>query len=582
MRTGRANRERGAALLALLAVIALGASWFLVRQLNAESGGIAAARTNRNAEVLNRAKQALIGYVAAQAAKSGEDRPGALPCPEAPGNFNNAASEGTVSFPCVPPTVGRFPWRTLGLDKLVDASGEPLWYVVAPGWAGANTVINSNCTNTASTLACATGRLSVDGVTNDVIALIIAPGSAFSVAANAAAGCAAWNQARSTVAPPDWRNYLECENATTPADATFVTTGPSGSFNDQVVSITVADLMPAIEGAIAHRIEREIVPILNSAYAAPSWGLAGSDRIFPYAVPFANPETSSFTGSTAASQGFLPVVNTQTTPGSGTLCTPGPANPRCNTAIVGWPNWASTVPSMSYTGVGVTLVSACSYFGQMNWAYCNGTYLGTPTQLTISGSQTGTTALRSVKSVLPTGWVLWLDLTSFAFSISQPTPTSFQIKNDGTLSVSLTVTPPAPIGIAGVMYWLYVPWDVMDDHALLDASTGSATGWFLRNEWHKVLYYATAPGYTAAAAAPRACSDAGVITCLQVSNLPDPTKQRAILVLAGRKLSAQARPGASFADYLDVVENQNGDAIFLKQPVNSSFNDRFVSVSKNP
>src|SRR5258706_14601138 len=118
MRSGRATSERGAALLALLAVIMLGASWFLVSNLNAESGGMAAVNRARNAEVLNRAKQALIGYVAAQAAKTGENRPGALPCPEAAGDFDDPANEGSISYPCTLPKVGRFPWRSLGLAQL--------------------------------------------------------------------------------------------------------------------------------------------------------------------------------------------------------------------------------------------------------------------------------------------------------------------------------------------------------------------------------------------------------------------------------------------------------------------------------
>ena len=91
-----AKRQRGASLLALLAVIMLGASWFLVSQLNAESGSAAAARKTRNAEVLNRAKQALIGYVAAQATKSFEDNPGALPCPEHAWYISLPDKEGTT------------------------------------------------------------------------------------------------------------------------------------------------------------------------------------------------------------------------------------------------------------------------------------------------------------------------------------------------------------------------------------------------------------------------------------------------------------------------------------------------------
>jgi len=128
----------------------LGASWFLISQLNAESGGRSAAVKARNAAVLSLAKQALIGHIALQAVKAGETNPGRLPCPEPSGNVGGA-NEGGTAGNCTLPAIGRFPWRTFGLDKLVDASGEPLWYVVSPGWALSNgttppltTYINSN------------------------------------------------------------------------------------------------------------------------------------------------------------------------------------------------------------------------------------------------------------------------------------------------------------------------------------------------------------------------------------------------------------------------------------------------------
>ena len=38
---------------------------------------------------------------------------------------------------------------------------------------------------------------------------------------------------------------------------------------------------------------------------------------------------------------------------------------------------------------------------------------------------------------------------------------------------------------------------VFPDHALLN-SANPATGWFMRNEWYRVLYYATAQGQTVA------------------------------------------------------------------------------------
>ena len=128
MNRPHSRRQRGIALIAFLAIVAIGVSALILRHLNDESGLIAAVRKNRNAEVLNRAKQALIGYVAHQAAVSGENNPGAFPCPEAPAGYGSTTgTDGKTQSPsCTLPAVGRFPWRTIGTDMLVDSAGEPL------------------------------------------------------------------------------------------------------------------------------------------------------------------------------------------------------------------------------------------------------------------------------------------------------------------------------------------------------------------------------------------------------------------------------------------------------------------------
>src|SRR5207247_6324788 len=189
-----------------------------------------------------------------------ENNPGRFPCPEGAALVGTSA-EG-ISAPYVGPpnaptcaTVGRLPWRTLGLDKLVDSSAEPLWYVVSPGWQ----LVTSTTTLTINSNTI--GQLNVDG--QAAVALIIAPGAAMNVAASA--GCTARNQVRSAPAPTiDARDYIECFNTGT---STFATTGPTTSFNDQVVRITVADVMPAIEAAIAHRFRRDIAPVIRSTYS---------------------------------------------------------------------------------------------------------------------------------------------------------------------------------------------------------------------------------------------------------------------------------------------------------------------------
>jgi hypothetical protein len=591
----RARRERGVALLVLLLVLGVGASWLFVSRLNSESGARAAQTKQRNADVLARAKLALMVYTAQQAARVGENDPGALPCPEAPGNYGNPEFEGTAAGFCTLPAVGRFPWRTVGMDKLVDGSGEPLWYVVASAWAKpsstTNTVINSNCASAPSGMACATSQLTVDGAANASVALVIAPGPAFAVAANAASGCVAHSQARPVAGPLDVRNYLECENATSPADSIFVTSGPAGSFNDQVVTVTAAELLPYVEAAIADRIEREIAPILKDVYVAPNWGLASfgapavPDRVYPYAASFGNPATSSYTGTAGTVAGLLPFAHMETFPGSGIACTAGAANPRCNPTLV---RWSNASPSVSFVGADA-FSSTCSYWGPTSWAECFGTYTGSPTRVTLTGPQSnGAMSLRRLNANA-LGWVFWWDLTTFSFSWSQPAP-AVALSSDGTFSVSITAAPPAPADpVVGVMYWVYAPGNATSDHGLLDGRPSSppgppASAWFARNRWHELVYYAVAPGYTAAAAAPRACTTG--TTCLSVLNVAPGGAQRAILVLAGRSINGSARPSPTLGDYL---EFGNAAGAFERQAVSSAvdpvakkpFNDRVVKVDWN-
>src|SRR5262245_4483444 len=351
---GRARQQRGATLLVMLTVPGLGVAWFAVSQL-AASANFALAARERNAETLGRAKAALIGYVAQRTARTGENNPGRLPCPEAPGGAGGA-NEGVAAGNCTLPAIGRFPWRTLGIEKLVDAAAEPLWYAVSPGWAlvppGTSTLIINSGT---------AGQLVVDGEPNAAVALIIAPGPAFSV--QAAPGCAPRAQSRSAL-PPNMRDYLECENATSPADVNFASKGPAGSFNDQVVRVTAADILPAIEAGIAHRIEREVVPLLKSVYASANWGTSAANPVFPYATPFSDPATSNYQGAAGTFRGLLPFAFSQG-------CNPA-ADPRCSPTFVQWSAAPGYAPAVTLTNVS-TPVHACSVSATA--IQCAGTYV---------------------------------------------------------------------------------------------------------------------------------------------------------------------------------------------------------------
>ncbi|MDX1376011.1 MAG: hypothetical protein R3357_10635, partial [Burkholderiales bacterium] len=130
-RVSTRTRQSGVALIVMVTIIALGATWLFVTAYTNAASRDALSRQD-NARVLAEAKYALAGWMIRQAVEAGENNPGRLPCPEAAG-YIGTANEGIAAGNCTLPAVGRLPWRTLGLPKLRDASGEPLWYVVSPG-----------------------------------------------------------------------------------------------------------------------------------------------------------------------------------------------------------------------------------------------------------------------------------------------------------------------------------------------------------------------------------------------------------------------------------------------------------------
>ena len=561
MKPVNAKRQRGAALLAMLAVIMLGASWYLVSGLNAGSGAAVAARKASNAAVLNRAKLALIGYVAAQAAKAGERNPGRLPCPEHAWYVGNADKEGVMG-PSVgvsnPGTgtqdcssIGRLPWRTLGLEKLVDASGEPLWYVVGPAWrlttSTTSLLINSNTPS---------GDISVDG--QQMVALIVAPGAAMNV--QTSTNCAARNQSRSTPSPTmNAADYIECFNS---GSLQFFTTASSTSFNDQVVRISLAEIMPVIEGAIASRIEREIVPALNSVYTPATWGFSGSNPVLPLAAPFANPGTSNYQGAASTCvlnvcKGLLPFFQT-------VGCTPA-ADPRCTTSG-GLPFFVFSKSGNDVQTAGsgsIQTQSTCSWTSTVYT--CTGEYLQPSISVTVKINVANVAmGLRA------------LDLSKVTCTAvddaggGDPVKTvactaSVALQTDG--SATFTVATSALPDIVGSGWGPYANYKIsidraaVGDHALL-SSTDSTTGWFVRNEWYRLVYYAVAQGHTAGTLPP-ACATG--TTCLPpITNVAPTGAQRAILILSGRSLNGLSRPSATLADYL---ESGNATGAFERKTV---------------
>jgi len=556
--------------MVMLAILILGAAWWAVTALSTPVDRTASERVH-NARILQEAKSALIGYVAHTAAMTGEDDPGRLPCPEAFGAIGGV-NEGKANGNCTLPAVGRLPWRTLGLDKWRDASGEPLWYVVSPAWALSNstvppltTYINSN----------STGQLTLDG-TADVVALIIAPGRPLQISASA--GCTARVQRRTTPSPTiDLRDYLDCENATLPADAAFVSTGPADSFNDQVLSITGAEILPGIEAAIASRFERQFAPQIRTAYSTGSWP---ANPALPFAATFADPSTATFKGAAATFNGLLPVSFSETSNGSGVACNPATAGPRCDPTFVAWQSATLAGASINSASCTTTATTVDCTFYRRCLIICPAANM--PFTLTATASNVGM-ALRQLN-----------DGVAMTNVNAAPRSSSgvLNANGSGTITLDAEASVSAGVGFAGALGDLLcgvlallnvckqetisVPIGLLADHPVLDP-TDATYNWFFRNNWHQVSYYVVAPDI--APSGPRACG----ANCLTVNFRNPSAGQRGLILIAGRNLTGRNWPDAATtsADWLEGT-NPGGDVTYaVRDPtkmIRRTFNDRIAVI----
>jgi hypothetical protein len=616
--------------------------WYLISGLQAASGDFLAANRRYNAAVLAKAKGALMGYVAHQAAVSGENNPGAFLCPEAAANIGTG-NEGLAPGNCTLPAVGRLPWKTIGIEKLQDASGEPLWYVVANGWAkpsaAANTIINSNCTDSGSAMTCWSGQLTVDGRAKAAVALIIAPGQVMNV--QASTGCVARNQARTTPSPTiNPLDYLECYNTGT---STFATNGSSTSFNDQVVAVTAAEVLPLIEAAIADRFQHEFGALMKTAYSGGIWP---ATSVLPFAVQLNGDATTSprnkLQGASGVTAGLLPgnyafaggctcdapdtppCVCSMNSQGQRSLELCSVADPHCDSAFVAWrissPCGAAICTSVSQTA-GATLHSySCAVSGSPTMLTCtiNGSatlaqWLAGTTGMTINldavASNVGMT-LRQVNNPTASSRspaITGIDTTYVTNPIGYSVPQA-SLNNDGSATVRINARFAAGSGgLLGVLsgvtctifgipllcyqYAISVPMGVVADHPLVDA-TNAAYNWFYRNRWHEVSYYAVAAGIAPSGA--RSCTTSS--TCLQVNytSSADAGKQRAVLIIGGQKLATldaagnpytQVRPATQVKDLLDDINADGTSPFELRSATlapNRAFNDHFAVIDKNP
>jgi hypothetical protein len=604
--------------MVMLVVLVLAGTYVIVSQLSAATTPTA-ARREHNARVLQQAKRALIGYVVMKAGQTGENDPGTFPCPEAPGNYGDPAQEGIAAGNCSAPAVGRLPWRTLGIDQLTDAWGEPLWYVVSPGWHKPSStswaVVNSN----------SRGQLTVDGSANDAVALIIAPGAPL---ASTATGCAGITQARNA-ASANVVNYLDCDNAT-PADNSFTTAGPAGSFNDQVLRITAREVIPPLETAISPRIEREIVPALRNVYASSAWGtnVSSTNPWYPYAAPFADPALgASYKGVSAicaagisayACQGLLPAVFVGNPTGAG-VCSTSAAS-ACDPNFVRWTAGDIRVSEVTIPGQGVyvlgTIVSGILQWNSFtNPCSVETVNSGQPDQHTrlrcmarvpgLAGYDSNNVRYRVRATAINVG-MAFRQFNTAGFTIETP-PTVTDSSTSGSVDILFEgrINVPAGTGsvigtilgglgncglnVLGVLTGLLldlqcrqvevsIPITFFGDAPVVNAKHPDI-GWFARNEWYRVMYYATARDVTPARGSAQPNCDSGSDQCLDLDSTSP--QKRALLFLAGRSLSGTVGHTRTFADFLDIDPNRDTGRRFETRPLSATYNDRMWTVQND-
>ena len=233
-------------LVLMMAVLVLGASSVGMMFYNPRAAN--AVDERRSGDALAAAKDALVAYAVGRGTATGLARPGELPCPD---TNNDGIEEPT----CTAGTIGRIPWKTMGIAEPKDSAGETLWYAIAGPFRTQPSNTSRINSNTRGNLV-VRGPDGVAVLTGEAVAVLFAPGPTLGsqIRSGATATCATTG---STV--PQNRcaaNYLEGTNGTNNAvtNGPFIA-GPRGNtYNDRVLHVATTDLIPTVEMRVGNEL----------------------------------------------------------------------------------------------------------------------------------------------------------------------------------------------------------------------------------------------------------------------------------------------------------------------------------------
>ena len=511
------RRQRGGALIIIAALLLLGVAWGAMSAFSKRQAPGRAEREVKTGAALQAAKQALLGYMVQLAARSSTSVPGMLPCPEALGSIGTAA-EGDED-PACGTTVGRLPWRTLGIEPLYDGEGEQLWYALSPAFRSAPLNFASS------------GQLAYNGSANAAVAVIIAPGAplnTLSVPGAPPAGCVAVNQpaVNRKQAPLDAANFFECGNAA----GSYAHLGVSDWSNDRVLAISAAEWAAALAPVIGDRLQREVAPALNEWRTANGWGTSW----LPYASAFSDPATNDRCGDYGVREGIPPTVGA-----SDITCTGWTGgNVSALLAVLLGSSCVSNPSEMVCTFSGLTFAVGGELFSARV----------TATAPRVAGSFRKPITVADIQVTPAAGTTV----SNFSLSVS---PASGDATIQFDVSRNLLFMSP-------VNFTIRIPHlpnaDLMADARL---------AWFLNNNWDRHTYYAVAPDSVINPAG--ACAAPGDPACIEVRGLGATSgnywDKRLVLALMGPALPTQNRSGAGadlLVNYLEEHNATSGDRVF--------------------
>ena len=572
-------RQRGAALLlAALVLVLLSTGWLL-----GALKGLAKERADQvfeSAVALGEAKRALLGWAVGH-----ENVPGMMPWPDrnGDGNYDGNSDCVTSGAPAARFLLGRLPWFAQtapcagprsGLSINVrDAAKEPLWYAVSPSLVRsynppANPVVNPALVDDVSA-EWLTVRDTTGAVISDRVAVVVfAPG----------APLATQNRSASAPAVGEYLdgvtlNGVHYSNADDDEDfIAFTSPGlrpdHQAVFNDQLVFITVEELVSLVEKRVIGEVARAL-----RDYAQAGWNPGGA---YPWLSRFEDPSSQAEPGGhVGVGAGFVPVhvpgeafstsfeIAWDIPDGAVSLAAPGNLTPL--QGFVGpisrlvnvasrcvWLDRATAVcngrsaPEM-VVGVGDELIERI-YVVDVALALPRG---GEPVVTPPTGSE-----LRRRSLSYGRGASLSVDIQVEDRQVSPPGPT-------GTSRLLLTDPTRGWLRVAGIRY---------------DLGTGAdeeLPAWFTKSDWQRFVYASVSPDLQPPGL--RTCRRG--LTCLSVLNGPGAANDKQALVISmGGRLLSQTRPSGELSDYLE-GDNANEDMVFERRRPSEDFNDQIKVVA---